>query len=144
MNNNAQYTHDNTDRQNEPDMNQRGFTLVEVLAAFVILTISLVSIYQAFSTGAMGIDRATDHALLALEAESKMSEIDTIFATTSDRSSRNLGGSRDWVVTAKPVDNMFSSPPNSAKGQLFLVELVGKTKSGQKVEFLTYKYWTNY
>jgi general secretion pathway protein I len=47
-----------------------GFTLLEVLAALVILALSMGALLQLFSTGLRGLGAAEDHAMASLLAES--------------------------------------------------------------------------
>lgn len=49
---------------------QRGFTLLEVLVAFVIMSLSLGTLMQAFATGLRNTSLAQDYTLAALHAES--------------------------------------------------------------------------
>lgn len=54
---------------------RRGFTLLEVLIAFTILALSLAVIMQAFSTGFNSLEKARAHAVVALQARSKLAEL---------------------------------------------------------------------
>ena len=53
----------------------RGFTLLEILVALVILGTSVVIVLQLFSSGLRSIHVSEDLALASLEAEAKMQEI---------------------------------------------------------------------
>ena len=54
---------------------QRGFTLIEVLVAFMILTLSLTVIFRIFSGGLRNIALSEDYARAVLVAESQLSAI---------------------------------------------------------------------
>lgn len=54
---------------------QRGFTLIEVLTAMMILTISMVTIFQLFSDGLRSLDVSTGYTRAIFLARAKMSEI---------------------------------------------------------------------
>lgn len=52
-----------------------GFTLLEVLVALVLLSISLVAIFELFSANLRGIAKSDDYSHAVIMAESKMREI---------------------------------------------------------------------
>jgi len=53
----------------------RGFTLLEVLVAMVLLSIALVAIFELFSAGLRGIARSDEVTNAVILAESKMREV---------------------------------------------------------------------
>ena len=53
----------------------RGFTLLEVLVAMTLLSISLVAIFELFSANLRGIAKSDDYSHAVIMAESKMREI---------------------------------------------------------------------
>jgi len=54
---------------------ERGFTLIEVLVAFMILTLSLTVIFRILSGGLRNIALSEDYARAVLVAESRLSTI---------------------------------------------------------------------
>ena len=52
-----------------------GFTLLEVLVAMALLSISLVAIFELFSADLRGIAKSDDYSHAVIMAESKMREI---------------------------------------------------------------------
>jgi general secretion pathway protein I len=54
---------------------QRGFTLIEILVAFMILALSLTVIFRIFSGGLRNVALSGDYARAVLVAESQLSEI---------------------------------------------------------------------
>lgn len=54
---------------------QRGFTLIEILVAFMILALSLTVIFRIFSGGLRNVALSEDYARAVLVAESKLSAI---------------------------------------------------------------------
>jgi general secretion pathway protein I len=52
-----------------------GFTLLEVLVAFVLLATTVTVILQLFSSGIKALSRSEDYATAIVRAESKMREI---------------------------------------------------------------------
>lgn len=55
--------------------NDRGFTLLEVLVAMVLLSIALAAIFELFSANLKGIVKSDDISHAVILAESKMREI---------------------------------------------------------------------
>jgi len=53
----------------------RGFTLLEVLVALVLLSIALVAIFELFSANLRGLAKSDDYSRAVILAESKMREI---------------------------------------------------------------------
>ena len=64
-------------REKEPVLKNacRGFTLLEVLVALTLLSISLVAIFELFSADLRGIAKSDDYSHAVIMAESKMREI---------------------------------------------------------------------
>jgi general secretion pathway protein I len=59
----------------QDDSNARGFTLIEVLVALAILSLSLSIIFSIFSVGLRGRRAAEDYEQATLLAESKLSSL---------------------------------------------------------------------
>lgn len=53
----------------------RGFTLIEVLTAMMILTISIVTIFHLFSEGLKSVDVSTGYTRAIFHARAKMEEV---------------------------------------------------------------------
>jgi len=53
----------------------RGFTLLEVLVALVLLSIALVAIFELFSANSRGLSKSADYSNAVIMAESRMREI---------------------------------------------------------------------
>ncbi len=53
----------------------RGFTLLEVLVALVLLSIALVAIFELFSANSRGLSKSDDYSHAVIMAESRMREI---------------------------------------------------------------------
>ena len=52
-----------------------GFTLLEVIVAFTILSVALVAILQSFATGMQGLGAAKTSATAVMHARSKLDEV---------------------------------------------------------------------
>jgi len=67
----------NTKQEKKPllDSTCGGFTLLEVLVAMALLSISLVAIFELFSADLRGIAKSDDYSHAVIMAESKMREI---------------------------------------------------------------------
>jgi general secretion pathway protein I len=57
------------------DANARGFTLLEVLVALVLLSVALVAILQLFSINLRGIATSEDFAKAVMRAEATMRDV---------------------------------------------------------------------
>jgi general secretion pathway protein I len=53
---------------------QQGFTLIEILVAFMILALALTVIFRIFSGGLRNVELSADYTLAALVAESQLAE----------------------------------------------------------------------
>jgi len=84
----------------------RGFTLLEVLVALVLLSISLVAIFELFSANLRGIAKSDDYSHAVIMAESKMREIldDNTLAERTWTESTDEGYRIDAVVSSTASD----------------------------------------
>src|SRR4051794_1643542 len=90
----------------------RGFTLIEVLVALVVVGLILSAVYRVFGTGILNVGRGSEELTLALDAESLLertrADLDPRGAVTSGR----LPNGNAWRVTA---ELMQVPPPVGAK-----------------------------
>ena len=66
----------------------RGFTLLEVLIALVIMALAMTALVQSFSTGLDGINRGEARVIAILHARSKLAEYKRQIATADLKLSR--------------------------------------------------------
>ena len=66
---------------------RRGFTLIEVLVALVVVTAGLTIITQGFLTGGRASVASQNRSIAAMLAESKMAEVEAGILTTQTSSS---------------------------------------------------------
>lgn len=83
-----------------------GFTLLEVLVAMVLLSISLVAIFELFSADLRGIAKSDDYSHAVIMAESKMRKIldDDTLEERSWTESTDDGYRLDAVVSGTAND----------------------------------------
>jgi general secretion pathway protein I len=86
-----------------------GFTLVEVLAAFMILAATLAVAHSSLSTGLLGTTRAQEVLHATAAAQSVLAEVGLARPLADGRSRFALDG--DWVVR---VDTSRLGPPSEA------------------------------
>jgi general secretion pathway protein I len=77
--------------------NQQGFTLLEVLVAFVILALSLGVILQIFSLTMRTTDSASVRQQALLLAESRLAELSTLNELRSGRDGGRIDARFDWT-----------------------------------------------
>ena len=100
-------------------MNQRGFTLLEVLVATLIMGIAVVGLISGISQSLRNADRVTDYDRAALLARSKMDDLLLNYqlprgTTISGSFDPVLMGGKEggWRARITP----FESPPRPAPG----------------------------
>lgn len=100
-------------------MNRRGFTLLEVLVATVIMTVAIGGALSALSAAMRNAARLTDHDRAAMLARRKMDELlaekrlprHLVLQGLYDASMTN-GRSSGWKAIVRP----FELPPNPGPG----------------------------
>ena len=96
------------EREKEPVFKNAcgGFTLLEVLVALVLLSISLVAIFELFSADLRGIAKSDDYSHAVIMAESKMRKIldDDALKEQSWTESTDDGYRIDAVVSSTASD----------------------------------------
>ncbi len=83
---------------------ERGFTLVEVLAAFVILSLTLASAYAALTGGLRWERRAAETASAVLVARSYLAEAGVSRPLAEGVSEETLEDGRTVRVAMRPVE----------------------------------------
>lgn len=81
-----------------------GFTLIEVLIAFVIMTIMLGALFRAFSGGLHGLDTSEGYAIAAMEAQSKLAEVGTAIPLEPGVTSGEFDNGALWELDIAPFD----------------------------------------
>ncbi len=83
----------------------RGFTLLEVIVAFTILSVALIGLLQAFTTGMRGLSAAQASAAAVMHARSKMDEIGQVIALEESELSGEFGDGYRWEVRITRIES---------------------------------------
>lgn len=82
----------------------QGFTLLEVLVAFVILVVAMAAFMRLFSGGLGGIESSRRHAMASLIARSVLERIGVELPVTATEYSGDAGGEFVWRADLRPFD----------------------------------------
>ena len=85
-----------------PDTRTAGYTLIEVLVAFVILALALTVILRVFSGGVRSISVSEDYVTAVLIAETLMSRAGVDERLVPGQTTGIDGGDFTWVRTVEP------------------------------------------
>ncbi len=83
---------------------ERGFTLLEVLVAFAILTLSLGVVMQIFSTGLNNLALGDEYSRATLLAQSRLAALGIEEPLKAGDESGDFGDGYHWHVTVTPYD----------------------------------------
>lgn len=90
---------------NKAARDQRGFTLIEVLIAFVVLAMLLGAIYQTFSSGLNASARAERRAVAALHAQSVLATIGADGPISQGEATGELDGGYRWQTSVRLLES---------------------------------------
>lgn len=93
-------------------MRQRGFTLIEVLVAFAILSLSLGVMMQLFSTGLRNVALAEQYSRATALAESQLASVGVEEPLSAGQQSGEFPDGYRWQVDVQP----YSSPEEQDSG----------------------------
>ena len=88
-----------------PNSTQTGYSLIEVLVAFVILSMTLGVIFGVFSAGLRNIDTAADYTEAVVIAESKLASPGIVEPLVTGQQHGTAAERYSWVRTISPFDN---------------------------------------
>ena len=97
--------------------NSRGMTLIEVLVAFIVLSVTMAVIMQIFSGGMRNARLAESYSRAVFLAESKMAAVGLERPLIPGEDSGQVGGEMHWRVSVTPAED---ETPN---GQMVPVRL---------------------
>ena len=108
-------------------ISSRGFTLLEVLVAFVIMAGTLAVILQAFSSGNANLSRMDRITHAALLAESRLSELGILYPIESiELTGEEESSDFDWRIVMEPYELVFEEADfeGPLESNLYLVKVV--------------------
>jgi general secretion pathway protein I len=88
---------------------QAGFTILEVLAAFVVFAVTLAALLQVFSGGLRDAQLADEYARAVMMAQSRLAAYGAA-ERLEETSSSGREGEFDWTVTAVAYDERQEDP----------------------------------
>ena len=112
-----------------------GFTLLEVLIAFVILSLTLAAVFGALSTGLQSLSSAEDVELAVLQAQSKLEGAGLLEPLAASQAGGDFADGASWQVDIEPF---AAEEPD--QGQLFEVRVNVSSASGRSVELKSLKW----
>ena len=84
---------------------ERGFTLIEILVAFVIVALALGALLQVFATGLRSSSAAENYTIAALLAESKLAAIGIEEPLEEGGQSGEFDNGFRWETNVRPYDD---------------------------------------
>jgi general secretion pathway protein I len=88
---------------------QSGFTILEVLTAFVVFAVTLAALLQVFSGGLRDAQIADEYARAVIVAQSRLAAHGAA-ERVEEGSTSGTEGDYAWTVTAEPYDERLESP----------------------------------
>ncbi|MDJ0951179.1 MAG: prepilin-type N-terminal cleavage/methylation domain-containing protein [Alphaproteobacteria bacterium] len=98
-----------------------GFTLIEVLVAFVILAISLSVLLQVFSLGLRSTHKSEGHLAAIQFAQSKLAAVGAELPLIPGRRSDNDPAGYRWQIDTRPVPEVEPQLGDAQSGELYQV-----------------------
>lgn len=83
----------------------RGFTLLEIVIAFTILAVALVSLLHAFGTGLRGLGAAQASAGAVMIARSKLEEVGLTIPLHEGESTGDTDQGYEWRVSITRIED---------------------------------------
>ena len=120
-------------RADDTDARSKGFTLIEVLVAFVILAMALVALLQVFSMGLRSTETAEMHVKATRLAQSKLASFAVDRHSTDALFAEGRSAEMQWRLRAKPYAGEGSSLEGVDAWRLYEVSVsVGWDESGRR------------
>jgi len=82
----------------------KGFTLIEVLVAFTILSISIGALLVAFSGGVRNTLLTRDYTQAVIIAESQLAQAGVTHLLSQQEVAEGSDGDFTWKITVEPLD----------------------------------------
>ncbi|MDH5748306.1 MAG: prepilin-type N-terminal cleavage/methylation domain-containing protein [Rhodospirillales bacterium] len=113
---------------------EAGFTLVEVLVAFVILSVFLGVLYQTFSYGLRGSDNARQYSTAVLYAESLLADFESEKLLAEGESEGDLSDGFHWKTSVRALETNGESSVGLKTVTSYDVEVTVYWKFGTEVK----------
>lgn len=81
-----------------------GFTLIEVIAAFTILSMTFMVILEVLSNSAANTMKSSERTHISLLAQSKMDEVGILIPVEESTLSGDFDDKRSWEIFIEPYD----------------------------------------
>lgn len=102
----------------------RGYTLIEVLVAMIILALTLTIIFRIFSGGLLKIGIATDYSRAVLVAESVLAATGNTETLIAGETNGRVLDKYYWSRTVKPYPSAYSLLQNQQTVHAYEVSVV--------------------
>ncbi len=100
---------------------QTGITLIEVVVAFFITTLSLGIIFQIYAKGVTAVVLANEYASALSIAESRLAEVSRGAEMRNYKSEGKEENRYDWTI--ETTDHMIADPSDTARTAYSLVQV---------------------
>jgi len=110
-----------------PDRRRNGFTLIEVLVAFVILGVASLALYRGITTGLSGTELSEARIAALLLARSRLDEIGASIPVEPGTQSGVFNGGFRWTVRIAPFleagDPTAAGPADDAPSPMAVYQI---------------------
>jgi general secretion pathway protein I len=120
---------------NSPKQN-KGFSLIEILVAFVILSLTLGTIMQIFSGGLRNVGNSDDYSRALYLAESRLAALGVEQALSEGVTSGELDRRFRWQIQVQPYREAATSDEAQLKYGLYRVMVTVGWGDGAKARRL--------
>lgn len=111
----------------------RGMTLIEVLVAFVVLSVTMAVILQIFTGGMRNARLADGYSRAVFLAESRLAAVGLERLLMPGEESGRVGEDLQWRVSVLPVDNGGAADQQLLPTRLYEVQVrVGWNEDGRE------------
>lgn len=116
---------------------ERGFTLLEILAAFVIFALSYVTLLQIFSGGVRNAVLSQEYTEATLLAQSMIAELGIEEPLEPGSNSGEFDDKYRWELDVTPFENEGSLPDINYRVTMMYVALTVSWGEGERVNETT-------
>ena len=89
---------------------QRGLTLIEVVVAFVVASLSVVAVMRIFSTGLAGSQVTADYMTAAMIAEARLAEVGVVVPLRPGTAEGQAGERFAWALEVERLPQDEDTP----------------------------------